>query len=163
MLIKQSVVDVLMFLFEEYFGDNDSDDNDAIDERNQIQVRLEEVGFHHQEINQAFNWLEDLATLRENSVNTPARIGSVRIFSEVEKNILDQECLSFILFLEQSGILTPVTRELVLDRITALGHILDIEQFKWIVMIVLHTHPGEENAFAWMESLVFNEVTDYIQ
>lgn len=163
MLIKQSVVDVLMFLFEEYFGDNDSDGNDAIGERNQIQIRLEEVGFRHQEINQAFNWLEDLATLRESSVDTPAHINSVRIFSDVEKNILDQECLSFILFLEQSSILTPATRELVLDRVTALGHILDIEQFKWIVMIVLHTHPGEENAFAWMESLVFNEVTDYIQ
>lgn len=163
MLIKQSVVDVLMFLFEEYFGDYDGDSNEAIDERLQIQLRLEEVGFRHQEIDQAFDWLEELATLRENGVDTPANTDSIRIFSEVEKNILNQECLSFILFLEQSGILTPVTRELVLDRIIALGHVLDIEQFKWIVMIVLHTHPGEENAFAWMESLVFNEVTDYIQ
>jgi len=67
------------------------------------------------------------------------------------------------MYLEQSDILTPVTRELVLDRIMALDHPLDIEQLKWIVMIVLHTHPGEENAFAWMEGLVFNEVVDFIQ
>jgi Smg protein len=148
-----------MFLFEEYLGDN----NEAIDERTQMQLRLEEVGFQHQEIDQAFNWLEDLATLREVSDYMPANTNSTRIFSEVEKNILDDECLGFLMFLEQSDILTPVTRELVLDRITALDHALDIEQLKWIVMIVLHTHPGEENAFAWMESLIFNDVAEYIQ
>ena len=32
-----------------------------------------------------------------------------------------------------------------------------------IAMIILHTHPGEENAFAWMESLVFDEIVDYMQ
>ena len=159
MLIKQSVVDVLMFLFEEYLGDS----NEAMDERNDMQVRLEEVGFQHQEIDQAFNWLEDLATLQDISDYVPARTDSIRIFSDAEKNILDDESIGFLIYLEQSNILTPMTRELVLDRIMALGHMLDIEQFKWIVMIVLHTHPGEENAFAWMEGLVFNEVVDYIQ
>lgn len=159
MLIKQSVVDVLMFLFEEYLGES----SDAMDERNDIQVRLEEFGFQHQEIDQAFNWLEDLATLREGGDHTAANTNSVRIFSDVEKSILDEECIGFLMFLEQSDILTPVTRELVLDRIVALDHPLDAEQLKWIVMIVLHTHPGEENAFAWMEGLVFNEVVDYIQ
>ncbi|MCK5001414.1 MAG: DUF494 domain-containing protein [Gammaproteobacteria bacterium] len=159
MLIKQSVVDVLMFLFEEYLGDS----NESMDERNNMQVRLEEVGFQHQEIDQAFNWLEDLATLREGKDYMLANTNSIRIFSDFEKNILDQESIGFLMYLEQSDILTPITRELVLDRIMALDHPLDIEQLKWIVMIVLHTHPGEENAFAWMEGLVFNEVADYIQ
>ena len=159
MLIKQSVVDVLMFLFEEYLGDS----NETMDERNQMQGRLEEVGFQHQEIDQAFNWLEDLATLREVSDYLTVNTNSIRIFSEVEKNILDEDSIGFLMFLEQSDILTPMTRELVLDRIIALDHPLDIEQLKWIVMIVLHTHPGEENAFAWMEGLVFNEVAEYIQ
>ena len=159
MLIKQSVVDVLMFLFEEYLGDS----NETMDERNQMQDRLEEVGFQHQEIDQAFNWLEDLATLREGNDCISVSTGSIRVFSEVEKTILDEDSIGFLMFLEQSDILTPMTRELVLDRIIALEHPLDIEQLKWIVMIVLHTHPGEENAFAWMEGLVFNEVAEYIQ
>lgn len=159
MLIKQSVVDVLMFLFEEYLGES----NEAMDERDNMQARLEEVGFQHQEIDQAFNWLEDLATLRECIDCTPAHANSIRIFSDFEKNILDEKSIGFLMYLEQSDILTPHTRELILDRIMALDHTLDIEQVKWIVMIVLHTHPGEENAFAWMEGLVFNEVVDYIQ
>ncbi|MDH3342203.1 MAG: DUF494 domain-containing protein [Gammaproteobacteria bacterium] len=159
MLIKQSVVDVLMFLFEEYLGDS----NEAMDERDNMQIRLEEVGFQHQEIDQAFNWLEDLATLRKDSDYILANTSSIRIFSEFEKSIIDEDSIGFLMYLEQSDILTPVTRELVLDRIIALDHPLDIEQLKWIVMIVLHTHPGEENAFAWMEGLVFNEVAEYIQ
>ena len=159
MLIKQSVVDVLMFLFEEYLGDS----NETMDERNQMQGKLEEVGFQHQEIDQAFNWLEDLASLREDNDYMRVNTNSIRVFSEVEKSILDEDSIGFLMFLEQSDILTPMTRELVLDRIIALEHPLDIEQLKWIVMIVLHTHPGEENAFAWMEGLVFNEVAEYIQ
>ena len=157
-MIKQSVVDVLMFLFEQYLGD----DNDAIDERDQMQIRLEEVGFDNQEIDQAFDWLEDLASLRDDQNLSPLQQNSVRIFSEEEKDLLNEDCLGFLMYLGQSEVLTPTTRELVLDRVIALDHPLTIEQLKWIVMIVLHTHPGEENAFAWMESLVFDEVVDYM-
>lgn len=159
MVIKQSVVDVLMFLFERYLGD----DNEVMDERGHMHVRLEEVGFHHRHIDQAFDWLEDLAIIRDSEEFTPLQKASIRIFSEEEKLILNEDCLGFIMYLEQAGILNPVTRELILDRVIALDHELNIEQLKWIVMIVLHTHPGEENAFAWMESLVFDEVVDYMQ
>jgi Smg protein len=159
MMIKQSVVDVLMFLFEQYLGD----DNEVIDERDHMQIRLEEVGFEDREIDLAFDWLEELATIRDDEDFAPLQKNSIRIFSEEEKDILNEDGRGFIMHLEQSSILTPVTRELVLDRVIALDHPLNMEQLKWIVMIVLHTHPGEENAFAWMESLVFDEFVDYMQ
>ncbi len=159
MVIKQSVVDVLMFLFEQYLGD----ENEVIDERDHMQVRLEEVGFEDREIDLAFDWLEELASIRDDQDFAPLQKNSVRVFSEEEKDILNEDCRGFIMHLEQSDILTPLTRELVLDRVIALDHPLNMEQLKWIVMIVLHTHPGEENAFAWMESLVFDEFVDYMQ
>jgi Smg protein len=159
MVIKQSVVDVLMFLFEQYLGD----DNEVIDERDHMQIRLEEVGFEDREIDLAFDWLEELATIRDEKEFFPLQKNSMRVFSEEEKDILNEDCRGFIMHLEQSSILTPVTRELVLDRVIALDQPLNMEQLKWIVMIVLHTHPGEENAFAWMESLVFDEFVDYMQ
>ncbi len=159
MVIKQSVVDVLMFLFEQYLGD----ENEVIDERDHMQLRLEEVGFEDREIDLAFDWLEELASIRGDQDFAPLKKSSVRVFSEEEKDILNQDCRGFIMHLEQSDILTPLTRELVLDRVIALDHPLNMEQLKWIVMIVLHTHPGEENAFAWMESLVFDEFVDYMQ
>jgi Smg protein len=34
---------------------------------------------------------------------------------------------------------------------------MDLEQMKWIILMVLFNQPGQEQAYAWMEDLVFNE------
>ena len=164
MIIKQSVVDVLMFLFERYLDDEElSETSRVTDERDSIQIRLEEMGFHNHEINQAFDWLEDLANLQDKEQIFPVKETSTRIYSDQEKKLIGIESIGFLHFLEQTNILTPVTREFILDRVVALGHPLDAEQMKWIIMIVLHTYPGEENALALMENFIFDEVTDLIQ
>ena len=164
MIIKQSVVDVLMFLFERYLDDDELNETSRVtDKRDSIQLRLEEMGFHNQEINQAFDWLEDLADLQERQQFLPVKETSIRIYSAEEKKLLNIESIGFLHFLEQTNILTPVTRELILDRVAALGHPLDAEQMKWIIMIVLHAHPGEENALALMENFIFDEVSDLLQ
>ena len=163
MIIKQSVVDVLMFLFERYLDDDEPNETSRVtDERDSIQLRLEEMGFHNQEINQAFDWLEDLAALQEKQQFTPVNENSTRIYSKEEKKLIDIESIGFLNLLEQTNILTSVTRELILDRVVALGHPLDAEQLKWIIMIVLHTHPGEENALALMEDFIFDENIDHL-
>ena len=164
MIIKQSVVDVLMFLFERYLGDEELlDGNHLSPERDDIEDRLEQMGFQHPEINQALDWLDDLARVHEGEHFAPIHADSIRIYSDVEKNLINEESFEFIRFLEQTGILTPHARELLLDRVVALGHPLDIEQIKWIIMIVLHSYPGEENAFIWMESLVFDDLDGHVQ
>lgn len=158
MVIKQSVVDVLMFLFERFLGD----ENETLDVRDEIATRLEEMGFQNREIDMAFDWLEDLAIIQDGGHYVPVKQSSIRVFSEEEKAVLTEESLGFLVYLEQAGILTPVTRELVLDRVIALDNELDTEQLKWVVLIVLHSHPGEENAYAWMESIMFDDNVDYI-
>ncbi len=163
MIIKQSVVDVLMFLFERYLGDEEPNESSRVtDERDSIQLRLEEMGFHNYEINQAFDWLEGLAELQHDNQLIPLKETSTRIYSEEEKKLISLESIGFLHFLEQTNILTSVTRELILDRVVALGHSLDAEQLKWIIMIVLHSHPGEENALALMEDFMFDETIDFI-
>lgn len=167
MIIKQSVVDVLMFLFERYLDDEETNETSNVtDKRDSIQLRLEEMGFHNQEINQAFDWLEDLAEVQTDMQDNQELIAiketSTRIYSKEEKQLIDMESIGFINFLEQSNILTSMTRELILDRVVALGHPLDAEQLKWIIMIVLHTHPGEENTIALMEDFIFDSTIDHI-
>jgi len=152
-----------MFLFERYLDDDEPSETSRVtEERDSIQLRLEEMGFHNQEINQAFDWLEDLAALQEKQQFTPVNETSTRIYSKEEKKLIDMESIGFLNFLEQTNILTSVTRELILDRVVALGHPLDAEQLKWIIMIVLHTHPGEENALALMEDFIFDENIDHL-
>ena len=166
MIVKQSVVDVLMFLFERYLDLDEDELNETrrvTEDRDRIQVRLEEMGFHNNEINQAFDWLEDLADIPDNQQIAALKESSSRIYSEQEKKLIGIESIGFLHFLEQTNILTPVTRELILDRVAALGHPLDAEQLKWIIMIVLHTRPGQENTLALLENFIFDEVTDLVQ
>jgi Smg protein len=61
-----------------------------------------------------------------------------------------------LLHLEQIGILRPAQRELVIDRLLALdADDIDVEQIKWVVMMVLFSQPGHEQAYTQMEDLVF--------
>jgi Smg protein len=164
MIIKQSVVDVLMFLFERYLGDEEHTETARVtDDRDDMQRRLREMGFDNSEINQAFDWLEDLADMQVNAEIPAISANSCRIYSEEEKKLISTESIGFLSFLEQTGILTPVTRELILDRVIALGQPLDTEQMKWIIMIVLHTHPDVETTIELMEGFIFDDSVDLLQ
>lgn len=88
---------------------------------------------------------------------------SIRVFSELERLLLDDDSLSFLLHLEQNQIISPTSREIILDRVIALDVELELEQLKWIVMMVLYSQPGEENAYAWMENLIFENNMGYMQ
>ncbi len=166
MIIKQSVVDVLMFLFERYLEEEAREASKVTDKRDSIQIHLEEMGFHNRDINQAFDWLEELIDFQKNIESSQDFINiketSTRIYSEEEKKLINTESIGFLNYLEQNSMLTPDLRELILDRITALGYPLDAEQIKWIIMIVLHTQQGEENVLALIEDFVFDESIDYI-
>jgi len=52
-------------------------------------------------------------------------------------------------------------RELVIDRLLALeAEEIDIEQVKWVVLMVLFSQPGQEQAYQRMEDLVFESQSD---
>ena len=150
--MKENVFDVLMYLFEKYYMD---DENPIAPDRDSVQQELSKAGFPHEEIDRAFNWMEGLATAPSAPAMQAKR--SIRMFSETEMNRLDTECRGFILFLEQMGVLTPASRELAIDRAMALeNEYFDIEQMKWVILMVLFNQPGEEAAYAWVEDLVFD-------
>ena len=70
---------------------------------------------------------------------------------------------AFILFLARSGGLDSHTRELVIDRVMSLDtDEIDSEQLKWVILMVLFNQPGQEQAYAWMEDLVFDGVQEHL-
>lgn len=154
--MKESVLDVLMYLFENYYMD---DEPDGRPDRESLHVELLEAGFPPSEVNKAFDWLEDLAAQREAGLRIHTAAHSIRLFTDKEMEYLDLESRGFLMFLEQMGILNPASRELVIDRVLALdADDMDIEQLKWIVLMVLFNEPGQEAAYAWMEDLVFDNI-----
>jgi Smg protein len=70
---------------------------------------------------------------------------------------LSVECRGLLLSLEEVHILNPAQRELVIDRLLALDvEDLNEEQVRWVVLMVLSSQPGQEQACARMETLVFD-------
>jgi Smg protein len=156
--MKENVLDVLMYLFENYFYDEPEEEPD----RALLEENLHEAGFSNGEIDKAFEWLDGLAEQRfqpEFSMRTDAPI---RVFVDSEVNRLDTACRDFLLHLSNTGILDAQRRELVLDRLMALeSDEITLEDVKWVVLMVLFNLPGQEANFAWMEDLMFDSEQDY--
>jgi Smg protein len=63
-----------------------------------------------------------------------------------------------LIFLEQYNVISAAQRELVIDRAMALDQDdIDLDDMKWVVLMVLFNQPGSEAAFAWMENQIFME------
>jgi Smg protein len=153
--MKENMFDVLMYLFEHYYMDEETE---LSPDRESLHTELMEAGFPSSDINQAFEWLEDLA-VQPHQVQAPQTENALRVYSDIESERLDTESRGFLLFLEQMGILTPEARERVIDRAMALDtDDFDLNQLKWVVLMVLFNQPGAEAAYAWMEDLVFDSV-----
>ena len=151
--MKETILDVLLYLFEHYFYD----DPDAVRDRDSLQNGLIQAGFSPAEINKAFDWLDELSSRRP-AVASPQSQGPVRVYAEPELDRLDTDCRGFLMVLEHSGVLDAEQRELVLDRAMALDQDeVDLDDLKWVVLMVLFNQPGSEAAYAWMESQMFED------
>lgn len=147
--MKENVFDVLLYLFENYM----EEDPQKMPDPDSIRAELIAAGFPPRDIDKAFQWLESLTQSQPIQTTMP----TFRIYAPEELSKLDQECRGLLLFLEQSGILTPSNRELVIDRAMALSREeLSLENLKWIVLMVLFSQPDQELAFARMEEIVYD-------
>ena len=149
--MKESMLDVLMYLFENYFYDDEPQPD-----RDSLETELFQAGFTRNEIHKAFDWLDGLAVYRQQDDAIAGSRRAVRVFTQEEMDRLDTDCRGFLLYLEQIGILGPVSRELVIDRVMALDYEeVDLDTLKWVILMVLLGQPGEEEALASMEDLLF--------
>lgn len=153
--MKESVFDVLMYLFDNYFEDY----NEISTDQDSLKFELKRAGFGDSQVNKAFDWLEGLARQRDLiNINELKENKTIRIFNSKETEKLDCECRGFILFLEQTGVLDAFDREVVIDRLMALDvEDIDMQQLKWVVLMVLLNQPGKEAAYTWMEDILMDE------
>ncbi|MFB9137437.1 DUF494 family protein [Vibrio olivae] len=151
------MMDILMYLFETYIH---SDAELQVDQ-DELEEELVRAGFHQQDIYKALQWLEDLAALQQSdaqsAISTSAAT-STRIYTAKEMERLDIECRGFLLFLEQIKVLTTETREMVIDRVVGLEtNEFELDDLKWIILMVLFNVPGNENAYTLMEELLYTK------
>jgi Smg protein len=148
-----------MYLFETYVDTEEEPEPD----QNELRLELAKAGFADAEIDRALEWLDGLTERQDNLVLTAQTAHGTRIYNSIEFQRLDVSCRGYITYLEQIGILSPPQREILIDRLLALEtHDIDVEQIKWVVLMVLFSQPGQELAYARMEDLVFEENTGLV-
>ena len=158
--MKENVLDVLMYLFETYV---DTEEEEPEPNQNELRDELAKAGFGDAEIDRALDWLDGLAEHGSIANHHPQTAHGTRIYSDAEMGRLDAGRRGFITYLEQISILSPPQREILIDRLLALDSAdIDVEQIKWVVLMVLFSQPGQELAYARMEDLVFEESTGMI-
>ena len=152
--MKEGVIDVLMYIFSSYADQEETlpEDRDGID------ADLRAAGFDRLEIEKAFEWLDGLAEAEDETGSDQSDIAT-RILAPEESARLAYNAHGFLLFLEQSGVLTPRLREMVINRVMALesDSEVDIEELKWVVMMVLFNSSEEQDETTLMhyEDIVF--------
>ena len=152
--MKEGVIDVLMYIFSSYADQEENlpEDRDGID------ADLRAAGFDPLEIDKAFDWLDGL-TDAEDATGSEQSAGATRVLAPEESARLAYTAQGFLLFLEQSGVLTPRLREMVINRVMALDSDseVDLEELKWVVMMVLFNSSDEQDESTLMhyEDIVF--------
>lgn len=144
--------DILVYLFETYYTPQ------ACPKAEVLAHKLAAVGFEDEEISEALSWLHGLsesAALHE-PLNEPRHAQSTRIFTEYEHQTLGQEAIGFICFLDNSGVLPPALREVIIERAQALNESpVSLTKIKIVALMVLWNHEAE------IDHLIFEElITD---
>jgi len=141
--------DVLVYLFENYYQ------TEAYPDQGTLQRKLHAAGFENDDIHDALDWLNTLTRAPGDSLpeSLDAR-SSFRGYTADEIAKLSAECRGFIAFLEGAKILTPLLRELIVERVMALpDDVVRLDKLKVIVLMVLWTRRGNVDALILDELL----------
>ena len=141
--------DVLVYLFENFYRSESYPDQDT------LARKLHAAGFENQDISEALDWLKGLTHGKQNGVpQSLDQRPSVRLYAKDEQAKLSAESRGFLFFLESARVLTPVLRELIVERAMALDtEYVGLDTFKVIVLMVLWTRRGNVDALILDELL----------
>jgi Smg protein len=150
-----SVLKVLIYVYDHYMLADPAD----VPERHRMLEDLQRRGFSVSEVVDAMEWLSALVgdqRASDAATDTESAREALRVFADGELSRLSADCRAFLLLLDRQRVLTRQQRELVIERALALDvEEVEVEQLKWVVLLVLSSQPGQELAFARFESVMW--------
>jgi len=131
--------DILVYLFENYYTPQ------ACPKAEVLAHKLAAVGFEHEDIDEALGWLHGLAQSTERFATLEGSpVNSLRAYSDEEYHTLGSEAIGFITFLENSGVLRPALREILIERAQATDETpVPLDRMRIIALMVLWSQETE--------------------
>jgi Smg protein len=149
--------EVLVYMFENYIDTHFRPDESTLSKE------LFAAGFDEQDINNAFDWFNQLELMTEQPdvFENPNHV-STRIFTDDELKKITGESIGFVLFLVQAHILNTAQRELVLELAMNLPQPqINIEEMRWIVLMTTwgasKSGPDKTKEYLFIEDALLNK------
>ncbi|MCU7801220.1 MAG: DUF494 domain-containing protein [gamma proteobacterium symbiont of Lucinoma myriamae] len=161
--MKTEVLDILMYLFETYLDDDQSD----ITSEETIRNELAKIGFQDTKVTKAFDWLDDFSLLEDDfsfhdtlecHSESHTENYSIRLFSQYEIEKFDKQARGVLLEMVELHVISPGQREFIIDKALALEiAYIDQEQMKWVILMVLFNLPDSAGSFTWIQDLLYED------
>lgn len=154
--MKENVLDVLIYLFDNVFDAESEVETD----QETLADELEAAGFEKIEIDKAFNWLEGLQFAEAQTKRVRAHtLGGIRIYTAEEMDRISGECRGFLFTMEECGIIDAQLREMIIERVMALAPVhIDLAQMKWVILMVLCNSNREDGpSMEWVEEVMLGD------
>jgi len=157
--MKEDMLEVLIYLFENYIIDGDSFEPG----QDELAKELVSAGFPGGEVDKAFVWLEGLLDVCERDPGQvswqPQAASSIRFYTQAESARLKSAGQSLLARLVGAGLLDQLSREAVIDRVMALdSNDVTFDHIRWVVLVVLSNQPGFSEIAEWAEIIVSEDL-----
>jgi Smg protein len=140
--------EVLVYLFENYYQ------ADLTPDHGSLQRKLAAAGFENEDVHDALDWLKSLTDVPQSAIPEAVDLSDAfRGYSPREFSKLSSESRGFIAFLESAGVLTPILREIIIERAMAVSDdAVGLDKIRVIVLMVLWTQHGN------VDTLILDEL-----
>ena len=140
--------EVLVYLFENYYQ------ADLTPDHGSLQRKLTAAGFENEDVHDALDWLKSLTDVPQAALPEAIDLSDAfRGYAPKEFGKLSSESRGFIAFLESAGVLTPILREIIIERAMAVAdESVGLDKLRIIVLMVLWTQHGN------VDTLILDEL-----
>lgn len=147
------VLQVLMYFFEKI-----ENELPLYADEEMVFSGLVELGVAPDKVQRIIDWMGHLIKPQKQIDEYPLQAhAGIRVFTPLEITKLSNKCRSFLLNLEQIGVLTSATRELIIDQLMKLNApAISLSRLKWVALMVL-SNEQDKTAIAYMERYLLSE------
>lgn len=150
------MVEVLAFLFENFL----QRPIDLQANLEQIARELPRVGFNVDEVDGAIDWLDETLRTQNFDIIPLKESHGTRAFTAIEIAKIDLEARGMIYLLENTGLITPSIRELIIDRVMALNlNVVGKKEMQWVLLFVMMNTQARKEIIEWIQTSIAEKLT----